>query len=297
MADLGPILFAVQLSIQGNQFTNLTSTITVPPVPPTPTEDHATYFLWPGIQPGTNGNKFLPIDNGVLQPVLTFGPTCAPNQTPQMQKSNYAGWAVSAQYVNTFGKYPGYMDCLGGPFMDVQPGDNLVMEISLIPGTTRWYQKVTVAGTKKSVDYTIDMLGQGQGVAEWIMELYGLAVPFDYTVRDIYLEVEKSGDEAFCKEPFNSDFRNVTCATPVLSKDGKKCMVSSCTYKAPSSGKPVVNPITTSKTTTAAAKPAVTTATSASTSTAKSSSSSRLSPMSSYAVLIPLLIMAMTLFQ
>src|SRR5262245_56849827 len=50
-----------------NQITSLTTTIIVPP-------KHSaigTLFLWPGFQPG--GANYLPIDNGVLQPVLSWG--------------------------------------------------------------------------------------------------------------------------------------------------------------------------------------------------------------------------------
>ena len=36
-------------------------------------------LLWPGLQPDGPGANDQPLDNGVLQPVLTWGPTCAPN--------------------------------------------------------------------------------------------------------------------------------------------------------------------------------------------------------------------------
>ena len=110
---------------------------------------------------------------GVLQPVLTFGPTCAPNQVAEQIKTPYFGWAISAQYVNTIGSFSGYTGCLGGDFMAVNPGDILAIEMKLLNGTTStWFQKVTSSATKKSVEYTIDMKGQKQGWAEYVIELY-----------------------------------------------------------------------------------------------------------------------------
>ncbi|KAJ3396401.1 hypothetical protein HDV05_003180, partial [Chytridiales sp. JEL 0842] len=126
---------------RGNQVISFTSTLIVPEVPIKPARGQsATHFLWPGLQPGRAADavSYFPIDNGVLQPVLTFGPTCAPNQPPRSEP--YRGWTVSGQYVNTFGSYPGYTGCLGGEFMDVSPGDRLLMDIFLIPGTTTWKQ-------------------------------------------------------------------------------------------------------------------------------------------------------------
>ncbi|KAJ3094931.1 hypothetical protein HK100_005975 [Physocladia obscura] len=140
----------------------------VPPVPPKP--ETGTYFIWPGLQPGSNAANFNPIGNSmafsILQPVLTYGPSCAPNQTPEMEADHYHGWSVSGQYVNTNGKTTGFIGCQGGNFMNVEPGNELVMEISLITGTTEYYQKITDNATKQSVDYKIDMQGQSQRLIE-----------------------------------------------------------------------------------------------------------------------------------
>jgi hypothetical protein len=100
-----------------NRITRLTTKLVVPPRP----EPVGTLFLWPGLQPHSQGENFLPIDNGVLQPVLTWGPSCAPGEKPRA----YSTWWISAQYVNTFGRHRGYTDCQGGPIMRVKPGDTL----------------------------------------------------------------------------------------------------------------------------------------------------------------------------
>jgi hypothetical protein len=71
-------------------------------VPPLPAENWKTLFLWPGISPwnmlGEQGKNYLPIDNGVLQPVLTFGDSCAPKTGPLKNIDRYhAGWWISGK--------------------------------------------------------------------------------------------------------------------------------------------------------------------------------------------------------
>ena len=56
------------------QIVALSTVLTVPAKPPA----SGTLFLWPGLQPLPGGANFNPIGNGVLQPVLTWGGTCAP---------------------------------------------------------------------------------------------------------------------------------------------------------------------------------------------------------------------------
>jgi hypothetical protein len=104
-------MFNMFLQTPNNSFTTFNSILVVPPLPPVPntqTDGDKTYFLWPGLQPGKVASNYQPIDNGVLQPVLTFGPTCAPGQTKEQTKDPYFGWTISGQYVNTIGKAPGF---------------------------------------------------------------------------------------------------------------------------------------------------------------------------------------------
>lgn len=144
-----------------NQFKRLKTQLTVPSKPP----PSGTIFLWPGLQP-LNGAHYYPIDNGVLQPVLTWGPSCAPGSP-----TDHASWWISAQYVNVFGREPGYTGCQGGPVMRVEPGETLQLEIARTEGSTRWVQTVTRLSTGQRVSYTIDMRGQEQGRAIFDIEL------------------------------------------------------------------------------------------------------------------------------
>ncbi|CAF1210031.1 unnamed protein product [Rotaria sp. Silwood1] len=94
VSGYGEVLFSVEKT---NQVVYVETTMIVPPKQ----ASKGTLFLWPGLQPG--GANFDPIDNGVLQPVLTWGTSCAPGTQP----AAYSTWWISAQYVNTYGKLPG----------------------------------------------------------------------------------------------------------------------------------------------------------------------------------------------
>ena len=67
-------------------------------VPPQPAAS-GTVFLWPGLQPLPSGKHYAPIGNGVLQPVLTWGSTCA-----RGAPNDYNSWWISGQYVNVSGR-------------------------------------------------------------------------------------------------------------------------------------------------------------------------------------------------
>lgn len=147
-------------SLHPNEVLELTTTLTVPPEP----ERFGTLFLWPGLQPGSEGGHFLPIDNGVLQPVLTWGPSCAKGVQPVL----YSSWWISAQYVNTFGRESGYKGCKGGQILLVNPGDMLRIKMSL--AGTKWTQTIDNLQSGKSTDYTIDMRSQAQNYILFAVE-------------------------------------------------------------------------------------------------------------------------------
>ena len=133
VSGYGGIGFDVEAT---NQVVYMETTLIVPPKQ----AHQGTIFLWPGLQPG--GANFYPIDNGVLQSVLTWGPSCAPGNQPPA----YSTWWISAQYVNTYGNLTGYTGCLGGPIMAVNPGNQLLIQFKL--NGTVWTQIVTNLDTK-----------------------------------------------------------------------------------------------------------------------------------------------------
>lgn len=200
-----------------NQIVRLQTTLTVPSKPAAT----GTLFLWPGLQPG--GANLLPIDNGVLQPVLTWGRSCAPGTQPKA----YSTWWISAQYVNTYGKAQGYTGCSGGPVMSVEVGDTLRIDMQLT-GTV-WSQVVTDAQTGASVSFSKDMMGQAQNSAYFDVEEYSASPVSTVVFTDTTLTYG-SPDAADCKLSMRGQTDFVSIPQP--SADGLQCFVSQIVLRA-----------------------------------------------------------------
>jgi hypothetical protein len=200
-----------------NQIVRLQTTLTVPAEPPA----SGTLFLWPGLQP--NGANFLPIDNGVLQPVLTWGPSCAPGTQPRA----YSTWWISGQYVNTNGSDPGYIGCYGGTVMSVKVGDQLNIDMQL--AGTIWKQTVTDAETGKSVTFSFDMMGQAQNIAYFVIEEYSSA-PVSEVIFTNTTITYGAADSADCKLAMRGQTDYVS--VPVSSSNGLDCTVQEIILRA-----------------------------------------------------------------
>lgn len=214
MTGYGFVSFVVEST---NYVTYLETTLTVPSTKQAHT---GTIFLWPGLQPG--GANYDPIDNGVLQPVLTWGPSCAPVTQPEV----YSTWWISAQYVNTIGSYEGYTGCQSGPLMKVKPGNKLKLQFEL-KGTT-WYQTVTNLATKKKVTFKIDLLGQTQNYIYFEVELYSTTIP-DKVVYENSRWKFASPTTIGCT--LNSRGEKDTVSKPKLSANKKTCTVAKIVQK------------------------------------------------------------------
>jgi hypothetical protein len=200
-----------------NQIVRLQTTLTVPAEPPA----SGTLFLWPGLQP--NGANYDPIDNGVLQPVLTWGDSCAPGTQPRA----YSTWWISAQYVNTIGNDPGYMGCYGGSVMSVKVGDQLNIDMQL--AGTVWNQTVTDAQTNQSVTFSFDMMGQTQNIAYFVIEEYSSA-PVSEVVFTNTIITYGSADSADCKLAMRGQTDYVS--VPQSSSSGLTCTVQEIILRA-----------------------------------------------------------------
>jgi len=200
-----------------SEITRLRTDLLVPPGPVA----SGTLFLWPGLQPG--GANFDPINNGVLQPVLTWGSSCAPGKQPR----SYSTWWISGQYVNTFGKEPGYTGCQGGPVMPVAVGDTLAIDMSL-SGTT-WTQTVTDVQTSQSVSYSIDMKGQAQNDAYFVIEGYS-SKPVSQVVFTNTVITFAASDSADCKLAMRGQTDYVS--VPAASSDGRSCSIQEIILRA-----------------------------------------------------------------
>ncbi|KAI8898783.1 hypothetical protein BC833DRAFT_588365 [Globomyces pollinis-pini] len=214
-------------------FVYFESTMVVPPVP---TKEWQTLFIWPGIQP-LEGKTFAPIGNGVLQPVLTWGQSCAPDPT-NARIDKEKKWWISAQYVNTdsSAQDPERKGCLGGTQMSVEPDDSLVMIMELAPDNLKWIQTVKNQRTGAKVDFTIDMKGQRQGWAMFVMETPGGwhdNVP-QFNVTNIVLKTSPGViDPTFCTtktkvQPLPG--ANVACSDSIASEN--TCRIAQCVFNA-----------------------------------------------------------------
>jgi hypothetical protein len=151
---------AVKYLARGNQILSLKTTMLVPKKPTA----MQTLFIWPGLQ--CNGGKDpARIGNGILQPVLTWGGSCAPKRP----SSVYADWWMSGMYVNVSTSAAGPTGCAGGDYMSTAVGDQLQIDMS-VKGTA-WTQTILDLQTMKKVDFTIDLKGQDQNWATWAIEV------------------------------------------------------------------------------------------------------------------------------
>jgi hypothetical protein len=218
---------AIRVVSNSAEIVALETTMVVPAKPPA----SGTLFLWPGLQPLPTSANYDKLSNGVLQPVLTWGPTCAPNSPA----SPYASWWISAQYVNTVitssnSNFAAYGGCHGGTGMSVAVGDTLHMQMS--KSGTAWSQTVTDVNTSQSVTYNLDMLGQGQNFGEFVIE-EPPPTP-QAPVGDVIFTNSKvtlaTGSADSCQPPQRG--ANDYFAAPHVSHDGTTCCYSRIVLRA-----------------------------------------------------------------
>ena len=214
----------VRLGVAANPIVEFDTTMIVPETPAA----SGTLFLWPGLQPLRGGANFAALDNGVLQPVLTWGPTCAPNSPAQSYKS----WWISGQYVNTnitssSANYDQYHDCHGGPGMNVEVGDTL--DIRLVLSGTDWTQTVTNRRNGQSVSYTLDMLGQAQASAEFVIEEYSSKPVSDVVFTSSVITFASPAKSA-CQPAQRG--ANDYFSAPRASVDGLRCCIGKVILRA-----------------------------------------------------------------
>lgn len=202
-----------------NYFTALHTKLTVPPKPPAT----GTLFLWPGLQPLGSSKNFAPIGNGVLQPVLTWGPTCAPNAPAR----SYDSWWISAVYVNVTTSLPAYRDCHGGPGMNVNVGD--VLDITMTLEGTAWKQQVKNLSNGRSVSYSLDLRGQDQMRAIFDIELVSRTKPVSDVV---FTETSLTYAQPVRSCAPSAQGANDFIARARISPDGKKCCIDKITLRA-----------------------------------------------------------------
>jgi hypothetical protein len=212
----------VELDVSpGNRIIGLQTTLTVPANPPR----YGTLFLWPGLQPQTGGEDYEPIGNGVLQPVLAWGTSCAPGMQPPM----YSAWWISGQYYDTEGSDPAHHGCYGGPVMEASVGEKL--DITMTLSGTVWEQTVRREGGAEvsTVRFAEDLTGQAQNRAEFVIEGYACEPISDVVFTDttITFALPNLGDCNVARRG-EDDF----ISTPEASPDGSSCFIEKIVLRA-----------------------------------------------------------------
>lgn len=162
----------------GNEIVRLTTTLVVPHLP---LSKGGTVFLWPGLQPMPDYANFRPIGNGVLQSVLSWGPSCAPPPEPD-RFPRPDGWWISGQYVNDMGNLVGFQGCFGGPIIGALPQDTLLINMSLAGSI--WTQTILNQRSRETTAFGVDLRGQAQAYARFMIEPYDGARAPDVTFRE-----------------------------------------------------------------------------------------------------------------
>jgi hypothetical protein len=196
---------------------------TILPVPKVPAQ-RSTLFIWPGLQ-HSGGSDPGRIGNGVLQPVLTWGPSCNPKAPTR--GTDYTGWWISAMYVNVSSGAAGPGGCAGGDTMDVAVGDRLYIDFT--SKGNDWTQTVVNLNNMKKVDFTIDLKGQDQNWAIWDIETPGSSRP----AEDTYFEksvLTFTSPVTSC-QPTSAPEVDYFSA-PILSPDGLHCCFEKMILKA-----------------------------------------------------------------
>jgi hypothetical protein len=196
-----------------NEIVKLTTTLTVPKEPQ---PRQGTLFLWPGLEPLSSSY----FNVGVLQPVLTWGTSCAPNGI-----ISYDTWWIAGMFVTMMGT------CEGGGVMKVKVGDKLDIEM-VLNGTT-WKQIVTNRSNGNSVDFDRDMQGQKQQWGIFSIEMPtggGNVKPVDDVVFTSAVVQFKDSEPNACipREKGATDYYS----PPRVSSDGKTCCYSKITLRA-----------------------------------------------------------------
>jgi hypothetical protein len=199
------------------EFINWKGTVAVPKNPAPP---RGPLFLWPGLQPLQMDNK---VGYGVLQPVLTWGTSCA-----DMTNTAYDHWWISGVYVGTTPGSWTNVSCKAGSPMNVAVSDLLDIEMTL--SGTNWKSTMTDRSSGKTVTFDYDLKGQKQ---QWLLhqiEAQGQTKPVDDVIFTNVVAQLSDSQPASCypSETGASDY----FSPPRASADGKTCCFSKIILRA-----------------------------------------------------------------
>jgi len=182
------------------------------------------------LSPTSSSVNLNPIYIGLLQPVLTWG---TDENCPRAQPSAFSSWWISALYVNTAGSESGYTGCFSGNSMEVNPGDVLLISITLDPATGVWTQTVIDSATSQAVVFNMNLEGQGQNVAIFGIEVnFGSTIPTPVVFSNTVITFQSPDFSASCSS--GQGARNAyTLTPPVLDSSGTQCSVATIVLSQP----------------------------------------------------------------
>jgi hypothetical protein len=160
---------------------------------------------------------------GVLQPVLTWGTSCA-----QMASTGFDHWWISGVYVGTTPGSWNNISCKGGDVLKVETGDKLDLELVL--NGTHWIQNIKNLKNDQKVDFTTDLKGQKQQWLIYDIELKSSTKPVDDVIfSSVVVKLSASQPNACVPQQKGSqDY----FASPRVSADGKTCCISKLILRA-----------------------------------------------------------------
>jgi hypothetical protein len=210
------------VAASGNEIVSLITRLVIPEPPDRAASPDGTLFLWPGLQPREEDANYLPIGNGVLQPVVTWGASCAPGAQPKQS------WWASGQYVNTVGDFMGYQGCYGGPIIGARSKDMLLMSMSRFGSI--WSQTITNLNTDKSTGFHTNLAGQAQGRARFYIEPDSGVKSANVTFLETIIGFARP-QPGNCRLDEQGPADVVT--RPIILDNGQSCYVASIVLKGP----------------------------------------------------------------
>jgi hypothetical protein len=203
-----------------NVFTGMRTTLAVPAEPPR----KGTIFIWPGLQPTPHGVNLMPIGNGALLTVLSWGPSACPSDTP----ASYSTWWIAPMYSNISTSDPRYSGCHSGQVMVTAPGHLLDVDTH-IEGTT-WVQTVVDRDSMETSDFSLSLNGQAQGRVFFDIQLATSNKPTeDIVFTNTVLSMDMSDPDA-CQPIMRGT--NDFASQPRVSTDGKHCCIDRIVLRA-----------------------------------------------------------------
>jgi hypothetical protein len=204
-----------------NQIVAVQTTLTVPPIPPIPSDGYPL-FIWPGLVPVSTSVNYAPVGHGILQPVLGWGYSCGYATEPKAFQS----WWVQPYYYNGDATSPVY-GCHFGNAMAVNPGDSLIEDLKLGLSTGIWYQTVTDINTQQTVSWTIDLSMQNQNYVLFMIEApTGVQINTPVTFTDTTITFETPDTTGVCSSAAGANEMFVM-TPPTPTNSGTQCHIAS----------------------------------------------------------------------